>query len=300
VNAVDHHGRTTAYRIVDGPDDDRLYVHGSRGDWRVRAAQYGRGQGGIAVDLSGRGDSRDVAAGSALSAYVDDVVAVTRETGVGVLVGNSLGGAVVLSAALDRVDPDALVLRGTGAGLTVADDLLGLLATDEGFEAAIDRLYAPDRFFHDPSERLRERSKAALRGAGRTIVERDFGACDGFDVRDRLGELAVPTLGSPATTTGSHRLTATGNSPLPSVATARSSRTPPTSPCSSDPTPGTGPSTGSSGAPPPDEPREGRAVPPDRRGQSSASASPVRSGSSPSSTWLCSSAGNRPSSTAAT
>lgn len=192
MNTVAHDGRTTTYRVVEGPAGDRLYVHGSGGDHRVWAAQYGRGRGGVALDLSGHGDSDDVVDGDILRRYADDVVAVVRETGARVLVGNSLGGAVVLRVALDRLDPVALVLCGTGARLAVADDLLGLFATD--FEAAIDHLHDPDRLFHDPDEPLVERSRATMRAAGRAVVERDFRACEVFDVRDRLDELSLPAL----------------------------------------------------------------------------------------------------------
>ena len=33
-----------------------------------------------------------------------------------------------------------------------------------------------------------------MRGTGREVTERDFLTCDRFDVRDRLGEIAVPGL----------------------------------------------------------------------------------------------------------
>lgn len=208
---VAHDGRTTAYRLADGAgggpgaalnhDDGGgvLYVHGSGGTSRVWAAQYGPAgpvHPAVAVDLSGHGESDDVTADpgpETLDAYVDDVVAVAEETDVDVLVGNSLGGAVALRAVLeDRLDPSALVLAGTGAKLGVGDDLLATL--DDDFEGAIETLHDPDRLFHDAPDRLVARSKEQLRATGRRVTRRDFLTCDAFDVRDRLGEVATPTL----------------------------------------------------------------------------------------------------------
>jgi pimeloyl-ACP methyl ester carboxylesterase len=198
---VGHHGRETAYRVgrpgADGPT--ALYVHGSGGTHRVWAHQYGPNgpiHPAVALDLSGHGASDDVSTtpgAETLGAYVEDVASVARETGADVLVGNSLGGAVVLQSLLERSLPvEAAVLLGSGAKLTVADELQALLAED--FERAVDVLHGPDRLFHDAEEQTRERSMATMRGVGRAVTERDFLTCHTFDVRDRLEEVSVPML----------------------------------------------------------------------------------------------------------
>jgi pimeloyl-ACP methyl ester carboxylesterase len=149
-----------------------------------------------ALDLSGHGESEDVDADAgygALSAYADDVIAVAEETDAGVLVGNSLGGAVVLHAVLDRsVDPDAVVLAGTGARLSVNEDLLDWLADD--FDRAVEFLHGPGRLFDDPDDALVELSASAMRDCGQAVTERDFRTCHAFDERDRLSEIDVPAL----------------------------------------------------------------------------------------------------------
>ena len=198
--SVAHDGRRTTYRLDDrgGDGAPAVLVHGSGGNRAVWRGQHRLADRWpvAAVDLSGHGDSDDVDVGAgpeAMAAYVDDVVAVARAVDARVLVGNSLGGAVALTLALeDRLALDALVLAGSGAKLAVREDLLGWLATD--FDRAVDFLHASGRLLATDDPRYREASEAAMRAVGRRVTERDFRTCDAFDVRDRLDEVAVPTL----------------------------------------------------------------------------------------------------------
>lgn len=200
METVTHHGRETAYRVSDrgGGRSPILFVHGSGGHHGVWKSQFRRSDERpvAALDLSGHGQSDDVDADpgwSALSAYADDVLAVADAVDARILAGNSLGGAVVLHAVVERdIDPDALLLVGTGAKLGVLEDLLTWF--DEDFERAVEFLHAPDRFFHDPEPDLVDASESAMRAAGRAVVLRDFRSCHGFDVRNRLGEIDVPAL----------------------------------------------------------------------------------------------------------
>jgi pimeloyl-ACP methyl ester carboxylesterase len=212
---ADHDGHRTAFRWTAGREaiaereasEERsesvpagiLYVHGSGATHRVWAPQYapdGTHRPAVALDLSGHDGSEDVdtAPGpETLAAYVDDVAAVAAETNAGVLVGNSLGGAVVLQAVLaGAVSPGALVLVGTGATLGVHEHLRELLADD--FEGAIDFLHGDDRLFHDADARALERSRAEMRDVGQRVTRRDFLTCHEFDVRDCLDEITAPTL----------------------------------------------------------------------------------------------------------
>lgn len=200
METVTHHGRETAYRRHDrgGGADPILFVHGSGGShtvWKSQA-RLADDRPTVALDLSGHGESDDVTAEpgyEALSAYVDDTVAVAEATDARILCGNSLGGAVVMTALLERdIDIDAAVLAGTGARLAVLDDLLRWLRDD--FERVIEFLHGPDRLFHDPDDRLIEASRETLHAAGRAVTERDFRTCHGFDVRGRLGDIDTPTL----------------------------------------------------------------------------------------------------------
>lgn len=198
---VTHHGRTTAYRRVrrDRPGGAVLLVHGSGGTAGVWSAQLGRlgvERPVVAVDLSGHGDSADVDTDpgpATLDAYAADLVAVWEREGAAALLGNSLGGAVVLRAVLDHgIDPEAIVLAGSGARLAVRDDLLDALTDD--VDRAIRLLHGRDLLFHDPEPGLVDASMAAMRAVEPRVIYRDFATCDRFDVRDRLPEIAVPTL----------------------------------------------------------------------------------------------------------
>jgi pimeloyl-ACP methyl ester carboxylesterase len=189
-----HHGRATAYRRVGDPTV--CYVHGSGTTHGVWGYQYARGRPSVALDLSGHGRSEDcdtTAGAETLAAYADDVVAVAERTGATVLAGNSLGGAVVQHVALERDLPlNGLVLVGTGAWLEVAASLQTMLAAD--FEKAIEVLHRPDLLFHDPDPDDLARSKESMDAVGREVTERDFLTCDRFDVRERLGEVDIPSL----------------------------------------------------------------------------------------------------------
>ena len=197
---VTHDGRDTAYRVSDrgGDGPTVCFVHGSGGSkdvWKAQARLSDRFSV-VALDLSGHGDSDDVDAPpgpETLDAYADDAVAVAEETGATVLCGNSLGGAVALWVAVERdLALDGLVLAGTGAKLAVAEPLRDALASD--FDRAIDLLHEPDRLFHDAPPEYVELSRAGMRDCGRAVTERDFRTCHAFDVRDRLDEIAVPSL----------------------------------------------------------------------------------------------------------
>ncbi|WP_423744468.1 alpha/beta fold hydrolase (plasmid) [Haladaptatus sp. SPP-AMP-3] len=201
MESVTHHDRRTVYRVADrgGEGSPVLFVHGSGGSheiWKAQLARLASEFPVVAVDLSGHGESDDVDADpgwSTFSAYADDVLAVAEETGARTLVGNSLGGAVVMHLVLERgFDADALVLAGTGARLSVLDDLLTWL--DDDFDRAVEFLHDDDRLFYDPDDRYVELSKESMYEVGQQVTSRDFHSCHTFDVRDRLGDIAAPTL----------------------------------------------------------------------------------------------------------
>ncbi len=201
MKTVTHHGRKTAYRLSrpDADDPTALYVHGSGATHHVWAAQYGPDgptHPAAALDLSGHGESADVGTDpgpETLRAYGADVAAVAEAVGADVLVGNSLGGAVVQHVLLEeRADVSAAVLAGSGAKLAVQEELRTWLAED--FERAIDALHGDNMLFHDADERTERRSRETMRDVGRAVTERDFLTCHTFDVRDRVGELDVPLL----------------------------------------------------------------------------------------------------------
>ena len=200
METVTHHGRETAYDVADrGGDGPAIcFVHGSGGSRDVWSAQHRLADRNrvVTLDLSGHGDSDDInaeAGYTTLSAYADDVLAVVEATESKILVGNSLGGAVVMQLLIERdPDIDAAVLVGTGARLGVLEDLLDWLKND--FERAIEFLHGPDRLFHDPDPALQEESIDQLRETGQDVTRRDFLTCHEFDVRNELSAIDCPVL----------------------------------------------------------------------------------------------------------
>ncbi|WP_332899556.1 alpha/beta fold hydrolase [Haladaptatus sp. CMSO5] len=201
MDTVSHHGRETAYRRTDFGDDGPpvCYIHGSGGSHRVWTGIYRRRSNthpAVALDLSGHGESDDFDAEpgfATLSAYADDVLAVVEETGASVLVGNSLGGAIVIHLLVKRgFEPEAVVLAGTGAKLAVLDDLLTLFETD--FERAVSFLHGEDMLFHDTTASVTDHSKATMNAVGQAVTTRDFRTCHTFDERDALGDIETRTL----------------------------------------------------------------------------------------------------------
>ncbi len=200
MQTVRHDGRETAFRRTDlGQGKPVVYVHGSGGTHKVWVKQYGShtiDRPAVALDLSGHGKSEDIDTEPGLetiTAYADDVCAVVRAVDGGVVVGNSLGGAVGLWLALEEdVAIDGLVLCGTGAKLGVNDGLLELLASD--LDGSTELLHGTDMLFHDADGDIESVSKEAMRAVGLDVLRRDFLSCDAFDVRDRLGEISIPCL----------------------------------------------------------------------------------------------------------
>lgn len=196
--SVNHHGRTTHYTHTPRTGPRLLCIHGSGGTNTVWKAQRSRLSADVAaLDLAGHGASdpvNDAPGDGLLETYVDDVVAVAEATDRTVLVGHSLGGAVVVRTLLDRgLDITAAIVVGAGLRLPVADQLLEWLATD--FERFIEFLHQPDRLYHHPDDRLRHQSRQLLASVGQAVTRQDFELCRRYDVRDRIETLDTPLLG---------------------------------------------------------------------------------------------------------
>lgn len=192
--------RAIAYRTADRGSGERsiVFVHGSGADRHVWKAQdrLARRYSLTALDLSGHGASDDIdrePGPATLDAYVRDVSAVCEAVDADVLVGNSLGGAVVLTAVLNRdVSVDAIGLVGTGAKLAVREDFRRQLAED--FTGAVEAFHRPNWLFASAPEELVEASRTTMLACGQAVTERDFLTCHTFDVRDRLDEIDRPAL----------------------------------------------------------------------------------------------------------
>jgi pimeloyl-ACP methyl ester carboxylesterase len=109
-----------------------------------------------------------------------------------VLIGHSLGSAIVQTVALEKPkNLAALVLIGAGAKLRVHPQLLETIEND--FPKAIEVI--TNWSFHPAAKPdLLQRSRDHMHRNGKKILARDFRACDGFNVMERLKEMQIPTL----------------------------------------------------------------------------------------------------------
>jgi pimeloyl-ACP methyl ester carboxylesterase len=174
-----------------------VLVHGAGGShrhWPAEALAI-PGRRVIAVDLPGHGDSPGPAR-RAVADYARDLLAFLDALGLAraVVIGHSMGGAIALSLALDSPDRVAGIgLVSTGARLRVTPAILQATADPATFSAAVE-VMADWSFGAEASPALRTEFGEGLRGLPAAVVHGDFCACDAFDVRERLGEIRLPTV----------------------------------------------------------------------------------------------------------
>lgn len=182
-------------RLREGSDTSLVFIHGAGGSHRHWIHQV-RGLAPVnayALDLPGHGRSGGEARTS-ISSYAQFVRDFVEALGLPrvVLVGHSMGGAIVQQAALECASRvEGMVLVGTGARLRVLPSILdGLL---EEFESTVDMLlgYA---YADDSPQELMELGRREWLANPPQVIHGDFLACDNFDTMDRLGQIDCPTL----------------------------------------------------------------------------------------------------------
>lgn len=147
----------------------------------------------IAVDLPGHGRSSPPGLRSA-AGYAAAVAALLDRLGIreAVWCGHSLGGAIALEAALSRYrSAGKVITMGTSARMRVGEQLLGDLQYD--YEKAADFIVESGFAPGAPVE-ARALCRQVLAACDPATTWGDFLACNQFDVRDRLGEPALPAL----------------------------------------------------------------------------------------------------------
>ena len=195
-----HLGPTTLPEEV--PDLSRgealLYLHGAGGNGSVflpLAERLAERHSPIAFDFPGHARSGSIDSLGALDKMARFTRGVCERLGLErpVLIGHSMGGAVALRYALDRLGPiRALVLIGSFPHLELPDDRIeqqqrvveGKARRQFGREA-----YSPQT----PQEIVRSGIMQDLKTDPRVALG-DMLACRDWDARDRLGEIDVPTL----------------------------------------------------------------------------------------------------------
>jgi pimeloyl-ACP methyl ester carboxylesterase len=146
-----------------------------------------------ALDLPGHGKSGGQGR-AAVSDYAAVVLSFLDALGVNraVIGGHSMGGAIAQQFALSYPQRAAgLVLVATGARLRVAPAILSGMLTD--WPGTLDLV---NRFAWGPDapEELVRLGRAQLAEGDPQVAANDYTACNSFDVMERLGQIAAPTL----------------------------------------------------------------------------------------------------------
>jgi len=174
-----------------------FFIHGAGGDasmWHGQT-EYLRGQYDtycMELPAHGRSGRAEVASILEYAQWVRLAVENYSHSGCQVLVGHSLGGAIVLEIATNPPEGiKGIVLLGTGAKLGVMPAIFEMLE------------HNPDDFFQTMGKAafaastpraVRDRVLNVMRKSPPSIIAKDFRACDQFDIRDRLQEISLPAL----------------------------------------------------------------------------------------------------------
>ncbi len=196
---IEADGRRLAFAEAGSESDlpSIVFIHGaggSRKSWSHLLHDISRrGLHALALELPGHGASPGPGSRS-IGVYTETVEAFIEARGLArpVLAGHSMGGAVALTCGLNiPARLGGLILIGTGARLRVMESILaGVLSNFEVTAAEIaDFLFAPSA----PAA-LAEEGRRQLLECSPEVVHGDFSACDGFDERNRIGDIALPSL----------------------------------------------------------------------------------------------------------
>jgi pimeloyl-ACP methyl ester carboxylesterase len=172
-----------------------LLIHGAGENHLVWPIGLRRLPGTIvyAVDLPGHGKSTG-AGRSTIADYAAWAISILDmlHISAAIFIGHSMGGAVAQQLALAHPDrTTALVLIATSAKLRVAPQLLELARND--FPAAVELVSAWEWGPTAP-EAIKERGRQQLLTNSPRVMLDDYRACDAFDVREQVKNIAAPAL----------------------------------------------------------------------------------------------------------
>lgn len=172
-----------------------ILIHGAGGsrlDWPKELRRLERANA-LVLDLPGHGKSPGPGR-KTIEAYTQVVLAFmdALELPAAYLMGHSMGGAIVLTAALIKPDRvSGLVAIGTGAILRVNPALLEGILHDQSGTA---QLLAKWFWNRQISDDVRQMTVEANTTIDAETLYHDYLACNDYDIRHRLGEIRAPAL----------------------------------------------------------------------------------------------------------
>lgn len=168
-----------------------IFIHGAGETGKVWAYQTNQFPDSLAIDLPGHHDGEGEKTIEGYAAFVDDLVAQRKLSNV-VLVGHSMGGAIVLKLALEKPSYlKGIVLVATGARLRVTPLILNGIKTDY---ANVTKLIMDYAFSLETPDWLKERSLTEMRRIRPEVALGDFEACDRFDSMKDIQRIEIPSL----------------------------------------------------------------------------------------------------------
>ena len=167
-----------------------VFIHGSGMNSAVWKQQLAHFHDAEAIDLPGHPEGRLV---NGIDDYVQFVQSYLDAQDEVILVGHSLGSAVVLKLAAERHKAlKGMILIGAGGRLRVLpallDDLVSRLAGEDSIPSSV---LAMNENIAEP---LRTKINAGVLANGVPVLLKDLQICDGFDVMNELGAIDLPCL----------------------------------------------------------------------------------------------------------
>lgn len=185
----------TQHLVEDSPYPPLILVHGAGGDHLAWPAELRRlpFANVYCLDLPNHGRSGGEAQNTILG-YAEAVQQfwAAMNLSPAIVVGHSMGGAITQTLALAMQTMVAgIVLIGTGPRLAVNSNILDAALNDlDGLAKMITRW----QWGPSASEDLKQLGADQLRNGDGAVIYADYVACNGFDARAELGQIAVPTL----------------------------------------------------------------------------------------------------------
>jgi len=172
-----------------------IFVHGAGGSaatWFMQLRGLSNDFHVIALELNGHGESPDSSNENTIESYLSDIDEIVTQYEKPVLAGHSMGGALSQLYALRYPEKiSGIILIGTGAKLRVAPLIFDML--ENNFEGYVEAA-GSYMFCEVTSTELIEASKIEIRKCKPSIINRDFAACNNFDIMEMISDILLPTL----------------------------------------------------------------------------------------------------------